>query len=173
MQQKEAFIQTIKDNEGIIYKIARVYAKDIEDQKDLYQEIVYQLWKSFDSFKGKSKLSTWMYRVALNTSIAHLNQQKKNPSTSSGSSNLGTSLNFELIDIAEDPSTSSGSEWEERMNILYAHIKQLNVIEKGLILLFLEGKSYDEIATITGFTTTNVGTRLGRIKQKLKTNILK
>ncbi len=77
MQQKEAFIQTIKDNEGIIYKITRVYAKDTEDQKDLYQEIVYQLWKSFDSFKGKSKLSTWMYRVALNTSIAHLNQNKR------------------------------------------------------------------------------------------------
>ncbi|TDI80411.1 MAG: sigma-70 family RNA polymerase sigma factor [Bacteroidetes bacterium] len=167
MQQKEAFIQTIKDNEGIIYKITRVYAKDTEDQKDLYQEIVYQLWKSFDSFKGKSKLSTWMYRVALNTSIAHLNQNKKSPSSTSG-----LSLNFELPDAA-DHSGTSGSEWEDRMHMLYAHIKQLNVIEKGLILLFLEGKSYEEIAAITGFTITNVGTRLGRIKQKLKTNFKK
>jgi len=164
MQQKEAFIQTIKENEGIIYKITRVYAKDTEDQKDLYQEIVYQLWKSFDSFKGKSKLSTWMYRVALNTSIAHLNQQKKKGHS--------VSIDFELLNMG-DSSGASGSEWEERMNILYEHIKQLNVIEKGLILLFLEGKSYDEIAAITGFTTTNVGTRLGRIKHKLKTNILK
>jgi len=167
MQQKEAFIQTIKDNKGIIYKITRVYAKDTEDQKDLYQEIVYQLWKSFDSFKGKSKLSTWMYRVALNTSIAHLNHNKRRPQSSSG-----LSLNFESLDVA-DPSSTSGSEWDDRMHILYVHIKQLNVIEKGLILLFLEGKSYEEIATITGFTTTNVGTRLGRIKQKLKTNIKK
>lgn len=167
MQQKEAFIQTIKDNEGIIYKITRVFAKDTEDQKDLYQEIVYQLWKSFDSFKGKSKLSTWMYRVALNTSIAHLNQNKRRPLSTSG-----ISLNFESLDVA-DPSSITGSEWDDRMHILYEHIKRLNVIEKGLILLFLEGNSYEEIATITGFTTTNVGTRLGRIKQKLKTNIKK
>jgi RNA polymerase sigma-70 factor, ECF subfamily len=164
MQQKEAFIQTIKDNEGIIYKITRVYAKDTEDQKDLYQEIVYQLWKSFESFKGKSKLSTWMYRVALNTSIAHLNRQKIKGHT--------VSIDIELLNRS-DPATGEGTGWEERMHILYAHIKQLNVIEKGLILLFLEGKNYDEIATITGFTTTNVGTRLGRIKQKLKTNIEK
>ena len=167
MQQKEAFIQTIKDNEGIIYKITRVYAKDTEDQKDLYQEIVYQLWKSFDSFKGKSKLSTWMYRVALNTSIAHLNQNKRRPLSTSV-----VSLNFESLDVAY-PSSITGSEWDDRMHILYEHIKRLNVIEKGLILLFLEGNSYEEIAIITGFTTTNVGTRLGRIKQKLKTNIKK
>jgi RNA polymerase sigma-70 factor, ECF subfamily len=164
MQRKEAFIQTIKDNEGIIYKITRVYAKDTEDQKDLYQEIVYQLWKSFESFKGKSKLSTWMYRVALNTSIAHLNRQKIKGHT--------VSIGIDLLNRS-DPATGEGTAWEERMHILYAHIKQLNVIEKGLILLFLEGKNYDEIATITGFTTTNVGTRLGRIKQKLKTNIEK
>ena len=164
MQHKEAFIQTIKDNEGIIYKITRVYAKNTEDQKDLYQEIVYQLWKSFESFKGKSKISTWMYRVALNTSIAHLNQQKKKGHT--------VSIDLELLNRS-DPATSAGSEWDDRMHILYAHIKQLNVIEKGLILLFLEEKSYEEIANITGFTTTNVGTRLGRIKQKLKTNIKK
>jgi len=164
MQQKEAFIQTIKDNEGIIYKITRIYARDTEDQKDLYQEIVYQLWKSFESFKGKSKLSTWMYRVALNTSIAHLNRQKKKGHT--------VSIDLELLNRS-DPSTNIGSEWDDRMHILYAHIKKLNVIEKGLILLFLEGKSYEEIATITGFTTTNVGTRLGRIKQKLKTDIKK
>jgi len=164
MQQKEAFIQTIKDNEGIIYKITRIYAKDTEDQKDLYQEIVYQLWKSFDSFKGQSKLSTWMYRVALNTSIAHLNQQKKKGHS--------VSIDLELLNRS-DPLSNTGSDWDDRMHILYTHINQLNVIEKGLILLFLEGKSYEEIAIITGFTTTNVGTRLGRIKQKIKTNIIK
>ena len=114
MQHKEAFVQTIKDNEGIIYKITRVYAKDTEDQKDLYQEIVYQLWKSFDSFKGQSKLSTWMYRVALNTSIAHLNQQKKKGHS--------VPLDLELLNRS-DPATSAGSELEERMDILYAHIK--------------------------------------------------
>ena len=161
MQDKNEFITIIRENEGIIYKITRIYARDQEDQKDLYQEIVYQLWKSFESFKGNAKLSTWMYRVALNTSIAHLNKEKRKGQQSS--------LEFELLDIADE----HDAEKEERIQLLYAHIKQLNVIEKGIILLFLEGKTYEEIAAITGFTVTNVGTRLGRIKQKLKTNIKK
>ncbi len=161
MRPKTDFIQTIKDNEGIIYKITRVYTQNKEAQKDLYQEIVYQLWKSYDSFKGQSKISTWIYRVALNTSIAYLNKEKRSvPSVVA---------DFELLNKAEE----SDGLLEERLQILYAHIKELSMIEKGLILLYLEGKSYDEIAVITGFTSTNVGTRLGRIKQKLKTNIQK
>lgn len=161
MHRKKEFIQIVKENEGIIYKISKVYAKDIEDQKDLYQEIVYQLWKSFDSFKGEAKISTWMYRIALNTSITYLNKQKRKGKQ--------VSIDFELLNKVDEQDLVL----EERINILYAHIKELNVIEKGLILLFLEGKSYDEIATITGFTNTNVGTRLARVKQKLKNQIKK
>ena len=160
-QQKEDFIQIIKANEGIIYKIAHVYARDKEEQKDLYQEIVYQLWKSFPSFRGKSKISTWLYRVALNTSIAHLNQSKKSSHT--------LTSDFKFWNIEDENDT----EFQDRMQLLHDHINQLNVVEKGLVLLYLEGKTYEEIAVITGFTTTNVGTRLGRIKQKLKTNIKK
>jgi len=160
MHRKKEFIQIIKQNEGIIYKISKVYADDIEDQKDLYQEIVFQLWKSFDSFKGKSKFSTWMYRIALNTSITYLNSQKRNSKQ--------VSIDFELPNRVEE----NDGLMQDRIDILYAHIKELSIIEKGLILLFLEGKSYDEIANITGFTNTNVGTRLTRIKQKLKNQIL-
>ena len=173
MQPKQDFIQTIKDNEGIIYKITRVYAKDTEDQKDLYQEVVYQLWKSFNTFKGKSKISTWMYRVALNTSIAHLNREKKKGHTISADFELLDHLNSSLGKVQEPQLGTVDSQWQEQIDILYAHIKELNLIEKGLILLFLEEKSYEEIAAITGFTVTNVGTRLTRIKQKLKTNIQK
>ena len=157
MQQEQEFIKTIKMHEGVIYKITHVYATDAEDQKDLYQEIVYQLWKSFGSFKGNSKVSTWMYRVALNTSITH---HKKKRVT-------GIPLDFELLNLTEEHDV----EMEERLRQMYFQIKKLNIIEKGIILLFLEGKSYDEISEITGFTNTNVGTRLGRIKQKLKNNI--
>ncbi|WP_350293980.1 sigma-70 family RNA polymerase sigma factor [uncultured Croceitalea sp.] len=161
MSKEEAFINAIKKNEGIIYKITSVYSNSKDEQKDLYQEIVYQLWKSFDSFKGKSKFSTWMYRVALNTSIAHINKGKKriNP----------VSMDFQLLTIPDENDTLTA----ERLSILYAHIKLLNAVEKGLILLFLEGKSYEEIATITGFSKTNVGTRLGRIKNKLRFQINK
>ncbi len=161
MHTKKEFIQKIKDNEGIIYKVARIYSNNREDLKDLYQEIVYQLWKSYKTFNGESKFSTWMYRIALNTSIYHLKKEKKQVNTVSIDSNLLSRI--EQID----------SLMEEQISLLYAHIKKLNIIEKGIILLHLEGKSYDEIASITGFTNTNIGTRLARIKQKLKNQIKK
>jgi len=161
MQDKTAFVAIVKENEGILYKITRVYTDTKEDQKDLYQDIVYQLWKSFDSFQGNSKISTWMYRIALNTAIAYLNKRKKKVPQ--------VRLDFEL----SHPMDTKDSLMEERLVILYNMIKQLNVIEKGLILLLLEGKSYDEIAAITGFSSSNVGTRLSRIKKKMKENIKK
>tara|TARA_R110001583_G_scaffold160872_1_gene312793 strand:+ start:75334 stop:75819 length:486 start_codon:yes stop_codon:yes gene_type:complete len=161
MQQKKEFIKAIKENEGIIFKVTSIYCANKEDQKDLYQEIVYQLWKSFPLFRNESKITTWMYRVALNTSITHLKKEKRN----------GTKL--ELDELVEYKIEHKNTLIEERIQILYAHIKNLNTIEKGIILLYLEGKSYDEIASITGFSNTNIGTRIGRIKQKLKSEIKK
>lgn len=161
MNSKREFIRVIKENEGIIFKITKVYANDKEDQKDLYQEIVYQLWKSFDSFKGNSKISTWIYRVALNTTITHTKRQKRK--------------GYEVAadDFLADKINEHDTIMKERMHIVYTHIKTLNLVDRGLILLFLDGKSYEEMATITGFTATNVGTRLTRIKQKLKSQIKK
>ncbi|MDT0554609.1 sigma-70 family RNA polymerase sigma factor [Patiriisocius hiemis] len=159
MQQEELFIVTIKENEGIIYKVSRMYTDTEEDQKDLFQDIVYQLWKSFNSFKGNAKRSTWMYRVALNTAIAYLNRSKKQIKQ--------TSLDFSLQIAEEEIDTS----FQEKVDVLYIQIKQFSVVERGIILLYLEGRSYEEIAAITGFTETNVGTRLNRIKQKLKKTI--
>ncbi|APQ18721.1 RNA polymerase sigma factor [Maribacter hydrothermalis] len=161
MHSKKKFIQYIKENEGIIYKTSRIYSNNTEDQKDVYQEIVYQLWKSYPSFKSNSKISTWMYRVALNTAISYLKKEKRK----------GTRVsidNFLLNKIDQVDAVM-----EERITLLYAHIKKLSIVEKGIILLHLEGKNYDEIAAITGFTNTNIGTRLGRIKQKLKSQIKK
>ena len=161
MPNEREFIRVIKENEGIIFKITIVYSRDADDQQDLYQEIVYQLWKSFDSFRNESKVSTWMYRIALNTAIAHLEKEKR-----AGSSVPLDKVILERIE-ADDPLM------EERISLLYAQIKTLNPIEKGLILLHLEGKNYNEIAAITGFTPTNVGTRLGRIRQKLRDQVKK
>ncbi|UII19176.1 RNA polymerase sigma factor [Fulvivirga ligni] len=160
MRSKDEFVRLIKENEGIIFKISRVYASDEDDQKDLYQEIVYQLWKSFESFREESKVSTWMYRVALNTSISHLNRRNRKEKH-----HVPIDLDLHIVYDEKD------TVMEERVNMLYAQIKQLSVVEKGIILLFLEGKNYDEIAAITGFTSSNVGTRLSRIKQKLKSQI--
>lgn len=160
-KQQEQFIKLIKENEGIIFKVALVYAFNEEDQKDLYQEIVYQLWKSFDSFRGDAKVSTWMYRIALNTSITHLKKEKKKGSR--------VSIDAVLLNKIEHIDTLM----DERIQLLYKHIKQLNTIEKGVVLLYLEGNNYEEIAAVTGFTVSNVGTRLNRIKQKLKSQIKK
>lgn len=148
MPATTVFNKIIKEHEALIYKVARAYAPDEEDRKDLYQEIVYQLWKSFPNFRKEAKVSTWMYRVALNTSITHAKKAKKNKNQSS--------IDIELLNIADD----TDHVLEERVQMLYAHIQQLNLIEKGIILLFLEGKSYEEIANITGLSPTNIGTRL-------------
>ncbi len=161
MHTKKEFIQDIKENEGIIYKITRIYSNNPEDQKDLYQEIVYQLWKSYNTFKGNSKISTWMYRIALNTAISNLKKEKRRGSQVS----IGNLLLNQMNEV--------DTVMEERITLLYAHIKDLSIVERGIILLHLEGKNYDEIAAITGFTNTNIGTRLARIKQKLKTQIKK
>ena len=160
MDIKKEFIGIIKANEGLIYKIARVYTENYEDQQDLYQEIVYQLWKSYSSFKNDAKISTWMYRIALNISITHLNKQKKN-------------RRQVPIEALPDKTHIEDTLQDERVEFLYATIKKLSTIEKGIILLYLEDKSYEEISSITGFTVTNIGTRLGRIRQKIKSQIQK
>lgn len=160
MQSKDQFVDIIQQNEGVIYKIVRAYAYGIDQQKDLYQEIVYQLWKSFESFRGDAKFSTWIYRIALNTSISHLKKGKRRPAT--------IELKFEHADILK----SEGSEaLEEQMKLLYGSIKSLDLIDKGIILLYLEGNSHEEIGEIIGFNTSRIGTRISRIKDKLKKQI--
>ena len=159
MQKQQKFVELIKENEGVIFKVTLVYAFNKEDQKDLYQEIVFQLWKSYNSFRGDAKISTWMYRIALNTAITNLKNEKRNGNRVPIDDSLLSRI--DQIDTLID----------DRLKILYSHIKKLNTVEKGIVLLYLEGKSYDEIAVITGFSATNVGTRLNRIKNKLKSQI--
>ncbi len=159
MRKEDAFTKLIKENQGMVFKISRVYTNILEDQKDLYQEIVFQLWKGFDSFRGEAKASTWMYRVALNTAFTHIKKDKKR----------GHSIALDHIDLKYEPDDPI---LEERLKEMYTQIKLLNHLEKGLILLLLEGKKYEEIAQITGLTASNVGTRISRIKQKLKQQLV-
>jgi len=160
MAKEADFYQMIKNHEGIIYKITRLYCDTYEDQMDLYQEIVYQLWKGYGSFRGDSKQSTWMYRVALNTAFTYLRKEKKK----------GKNVGLEHIQL---PYEIKDSLLEERLTKMYAQIKQLPDIEKGIILLLLEGKKYEEIAKITGFSRSNVATRISRTKDKLRKRLVK
>lgn len=161
MQKEASFVKIIKEHEGVIFKITTMYTDYRDDQKDLYQDIVYQLWKSFDSFRSESKISTWMYRVALNTALTRLKKSKR----------IGNSVPIDQVILKQ--TENYDPEFEERLKIVYKHVKELNVIEKGLMLLLLEGKKYEEIAEITGLSPSNVGTKISRIKQKLKKQIIK
>lgn len=159
MSEEDKFIEMIKKNEGVIYKITTIYARNGEDQKDLYQEIVAQLWTAFEKFRGEAKVSTWIYRIALNTAITRLRKETKRNSISIDQAVLAYTQNSDPV-------------WEDKIKLLYHHIGLLNDLEKGIILLFLEDKSYEEIAIITGLSPSNVGTRLSRIRQKLRTRML-
>ncbi|MEH6656276.1 sigma-70 family RNA polymerase sigma factor [Leeuwenhoekiella marinoflava] len=160
MPQEKEFVEIIQKNESILYKMMRLYADTKEDQKDLYQEIVYQLWKGFNTFRGDAKVSTWIYRIALNTALLHLKNKKRKGHKTSLAGIVLVAENYDPI-------------LEERIKTLYTSIKTLGEVDKGIIFLFLEGKKYEEIAAITGISASNVGTRMARIKEKLNKKIIK
>ncbi|MEP6927747.1 MAG: sigma-70 family RNA polymerase sigma factor [Ginsengibacter sp.] len=161
MDKNETFITAIKKNEGLIYKIAGIYTNDIEDRNDLVQEIIYQLWKSFDSFSQNSSLSTWMYRVAMNVAIYHLKITRRKV--------LTVPMEEKFLDFHE----TDNSNIEEKLQAFRQHLNNLNLLDKGIVILYLENKSYEEISEIVGISISNVGTKLSRIKEKLKTQISK
>lgn len=156
-----AFIEAIKANEGLIYKIASLYTDSKEDREDLVQEIVYNLWKSFESYNQKSRLSTWMYRVAMNVAIYHLKIAKRKVLT----------VPLEGQDHGFNEAETNDA--EEKLKTMRHHLNLLNLLDKGIVFLYLENKSYEEIAEIVGISLSNVGTRLSRIKEKLKKKFLK
>lgn len=161
MDTRETFITAIKANEGLIYKIASVYTDNAEDRKDLMQEIIYNLWKSFASFNQKSSLSTWMYRVAMNVAIYHLKITKRKIST--------IPLDGENFDFTDLKNT----DYEDKLKTFGLYLNNLNQLDKGIVMLYLENKSYAEIAEIIGISESNVGTKMSRIKEKLKKQISK
>jgi RNA polymerase sigma factor (sigma-70 family) len=155
---EKEFIEMINVHRGIIFKVCHLYGHERDDKEDLFQEIVLQLWKSFASFKKESKLSTWMYRVALNTAISSFRKEVKKP--------RGQSLTMAELQIAD--LSSSPAEHDEHLTLLNQAIQQLTRIEKALIMLYLEEKNYQEIAEVMGISLSNVGVKLNRIKTKLE-----
>jgi RNA polymerase sigma-70 factor (ECF subfamily) len=154
---EKEFVQVISQNQGIIHKVCSIYCDSEEDRRDLFQEILAQLWKSFPSFRNESKFSTWMYRVALNTAITSFKRSKRQPDQ--------TGLDIGTFQLAEE---EYDHETEEQLKLLHKAISQLSGIEKSIILLFLENKKYEEIAEITGITQNYVRVKMNRIKNKLK-----
>ncbi len=151
---EKEFLEVIHDHQKIVYKVCRLYRDNREDQEDLFQEIVYQLWKSYPGFKGESKVSSWIYRIALNTAIAVYRKSK-----------ISIDYYQEFPERIHPSNEKTISENEER---LFWALRKLNDTEKAIISLYLEDFSYREIAAITGLSENNIGVRLNRIKNKLK-----
>jgi len=150
------FLSLINQHKAIIHKISKMYMNGAEDQRDLFQEIVMQLWKAYPTFKGNSKFSTWMYRVALNTALVYFKKDNRKIDKTPLNENI------DIVDINENEGK------EEKLAYLYTAVQELNAVEKALIFLFLENQSHREIAENLGISEVNARVRLNRTKEKLQ-----
>ena len=149
------FLELMNANIGIAYKVCRIYFKEPEDREDVMQEMMYQLWRSFTNFDNRSKFSTWMYSVCLNTALTYRKKVKV--------------ANPETISSAHDqiPDRISEND-EEAVSQLYRAISMLSPLNRAIIMLYLEELTYEEIAQITGLSRSNVSVRLVRIEKELE-----
>jgi RNA polymerase sigma factor, sigma-70 family len=149
------FLQVIKEYERVIYKVCYLYTTKNAPLNDLYQEVILNIWKAFTKFRGESKISTWIYRIALNTCITFLRKEKNVP-------------DIVVLSANENSISEEQDDLQEMLRELYVLINQLGQLDKSIILLYLEEKNYEEISEITGLTVTNVATKISRIKDKLR-----
>ncbi|HOX81565.1 MAG TPA: sigma-70 family RNA polymerase sigma factor [Chryseolinea sp.] len=156
---KEEFIACISEHERIIFKVCKMYCRSLDDEQDLFQDILVQLWKSFPSFKKNSKVSTWMYRVALNTAITQLRTNQKKPIQQAIDKNV-----LQIPNATVDPK-------DENFDRMMMAIEKLSQVEKAIMVLYMEDHSYREMAEVMGITESNIGFKINQIKSKLKTTL--
>lgn len=159
-QVDDTFMQQLNQHLGIAHKVCGLYFDDAEEKQDVVQEMLYQLWRSYPGFDGRSKFSTWMYRVCLNTALTYRRKERKHKNQP---------LSEGHHQIPEEPA----SHQEESIKLLHAAIASLSPLNKAIVLLYLEDLRYEEIAQITGLTKSNVSVRLVRIKKELETILKK
>ncbi len=150
---EKKFVALLEANAGIIYKVTRIYAGSSDDAEDLRQEVIYQAWRSYPRFKGESKFSTWLYKIALNTALTHKAKEEKRRS------------------IPEQSVISHSETLSDSKELLIKYIRQFNDAEKLIIMLHLDGYSNDDIALIAGISKNHVAVKLHRIKEKLALNL--
>ncbi len=156
---KEEFIACISEHERIIFKVCKMYCRSRDDEQDLFQDVLLQLWQSFPSFKRDSKVSTWMYRVALNTAITRLRNEKKRPEQQT----IDT-------DVLQIPNTINDPK-DENFELMMKALEKLSSVEKAIMVLYMEDHSYHEMAEVMGMTESNIGFKINQIKTKLKTTV--
>lgn len=156
-RQKKIFEDAIEQHKGILFKVARVYCPNENDRQDLIQEMMIQIWQSVHKYNDQYKISTWLYRISMNVAISYYRK-------SSTRAKKYTEINEQTVEaLVEDKSDN-----EIHLNLLEQFISELKEIDKALMILYLEDKSHIEIAEILGISVSNVGTKIGRIKDKLK-----
>lgn len=153
-EQNDIFETWLSQHKGLIFKIVRAYAFTAMDRDDLFQEIIIQVWHSIPSFRRESAVTTWLYRISLNTAIKWTRKERKNYST-------------ESLDNVQHVLHESGLQVDERLTWLYEEIYKLDEVDRSISLLLLEGFSYKEMANILGITESNVGVKINRIKKQL------
>ena len=159
--KKKEFIDIIKNYQGILHKVNFIYFKDPLEREDNFQEILYQLWRSYPRLKNRESIGSWIYAVSINTSITRAKKQQKMKFTD------------QLPEIPDSKDTIDSITKNEELNRLLKAIYRLNDIDKSVMLLYLEEKSYNEISEITGITSSNVAVRINRAKETLKKYLLK
>jgi RNA polymerase sigma-70 factor, ECF subfamily len=155
LQEEKKFVNLINEHQGLIHKVCIMYENDRDVRNDLFQEIVLQLWKSFPTFRGEAKISTWMYRIALNTAISGFRKDTRKI--------LTEDLKEMHFNISE-----SGDDSEENLQKLQWAIRQLNEIDRAMIMMALEEIPYEDIAETIGISQNNVRVRMNRIREKLR-----
>ncbi len=154
---EDKFLDNFEINQNIVHKICRIYTTNQDDHNDLFQEITIQVWKNYSRFRGDAKFSTWLYRVSLNTAISLYRKSTKTVRTQ------------DISDIAfKIKVTEYNDIQEQQLKSLYTAIQQLNDIDKALVFLYLEGKSYREISSTLGISEVNARVKMNRAKDKLK-----
>ncbi|PKA99503.1 RNA polymerase sigma-70 factor (ECF subfamily) [Flavobacteriaceae bacterium MAR_2009_75] len=152
------FVTELENNQNIVHKVCTLYTNDRDAHNDLFQEITIQLWRAYPKFRGESKFSTWMYRVALNTAITLYRKSKRTIKTQ----------NYDSVIFRIKADEYDATE-EEQLKLMYQAVKQLGDIEKALVFLYLEDKDYREISETLGITEVNARVKMNRIKKKLRT----
>ncbi|WP_026450160.1 RNA polymerase sigma factor [Aequorivita capsosiphonis] len=155
---EHSFVSLLEENQNIVHKICRLYTNDSDAHNDLFQEITIQLWRAYPKFRGDSKFSTWMYRVALNTAITLYRKSKRNIKTQDYEG-----VSFKISAVPYDDTV------EQQLKLMYSAVKDLNDIDKALVFLYLEDKNYKEISETLGITEVNARVKMNRIKGKLRT----
>lgn len=156
---KEEFLGILSDYQGILHKVNLVYFRNKADREDNLQEIIYQLWKSYPDLKNKNSIGSWIYAVSINTSISKLKRERR------------IEYHEKIPDKADVTDIEDELARNDAFRILLEAIHNLNEIDRSIMLLYLEEKSYDEISEIIGISKTNVGVRISRAKEILKQNV--